>query len=119
MSFRLGSHAVIADSIQPGIRTVGWDFARDLAAGESVTSVAVVILKGILSGTEFIPDANPDVTVTVKKLVQTVDGKATGSKVLVTLQSVQDGSTYKVTITSTMNANKVIQADIFVPVHDF
>lgn len=88
---------------------VGVDFAADLAvSGEEIASQDVKVFD----------KAGVDKTSTVLKTNSIVDGKKTNSKSLAILHNFVDLERYRVEIKATVDANKLFEADVFVPVKD-
>ena len=94
------------DIVQPGeIIPISWDFANELSSGEAVVSRVVTAVN----------EAGTDVTATIIQSSGIMDGAATNSMVYFIVQSLTGDQTYKVTIMATVNATKVLEADIEVP----
>ena len=84
------------------------DFAAELDTDEPIDTQDVKVFDR----------AGVDKTITVKKTDSIEDGKQTKSKTVVILHDFVDLERYKVEIKATVDANKLIEADVFVPVKD-
>lgn len=94
------------DIIQPGeIIPISWDFANELSAGEEVIGRTVTAVN----------EAGTDVTSTIIQSSGIIDGTSTNSKVYFIVQDLTGDQTYKVTIMASVNATKVLEADIEIP----
>lgn len=83
-----------------------WDFAADMATGETIASKAIVATD---------KSDSSDVTSTVVKGSAIENGDKASSKVVVVCRSMTDGHNYNIQILATVDADKIMEADIEVP----
>lgn len=82
------------------------DFAADLDTGEEITSQDIKVFD----------NSGINKTVDIRKTDSIADGKQTNSKTVVILHQFVDKERYRVEIKATVDANKLFEADVFIPV---
>jgi len=106
---RLSPSIFETNSVQTAeIIPISVDFAADLDAAEEIASQVVTVFD----------NAGVDKTSTVRKTDSIANGKQTKSKAIVILHGFVDLERYRVSILATVDANKVLESDVFVPVKD-